>query len=260
MSNAPSSPFPWGPHALPPGGVEQSIQVGPLAFRMREEAGEVHVAWSRDPSAAALGGGEEADWQRWATAGPVAAIRCMPSFPVRALVVVPETPFHVTPGASARIYIRVPTVVNLQLEDDRETPLLSVPTLVMSNTWFGTPVDGELCFWLPTRARRTLITGHIEPHLVVCPLQIENHSREPLEVEKVAVRVEHLGIFSDGAGLWADETRVTYLADEEGSDLDMAGVGPREATGATLFVSPQTPLTRGFRARTFARLRWLSGF
>lgn len=257
--SAPTADFPWGRHSLELGS-EHTVDVGPLRFFFRGASNEMQVAWTRDSGEEVRGQEHSSDWQRWAVADTPEAAALRPAFPALPLVVAPETPFHLTPRASARIYVRIPAVAVFELDDGLETPLLDVPTQLMSNTWFGTPIDGELCLWLPTAAKRELSIEPLQPHLVTCPVQIENRSEEPLEVEKIAVRVEHLSIFTTGSALWADETRATYLADDEGSSLDMSGVAPREAHDAVLFTPARVPMTRGFRARTFARLKSLSRF
>ncbi len=131
--------------------------------------------------------------------------------------------------------------------------------ITLSDTWFGTLTDGELCYWLPTQARRSVTPEIFEPYLAICPLQLENRSHGDLDVIKIALRVSHLSIFQDEGRLWADGTRVRYRGDEEGSDIDMQRRAPDEAPGAELVMPPRTPVSRGLRTRTFARLKALSG-
>lgn len=169
-------------------------------------------------------------------------------------------PFHVIPGASARIYVRVPLVVSVNIADSEDTHLTEVPSVVLSNTWWGRVVDGELAYWLPTTARRHIGPEHFPPYLAVCPVLIQNRATESLEVEKVAIRGTHLSLFSTGSQLWGDQTTVVYRADEEGSEVDMTGAAPEQAAGATLISPAREPLSRGLRARTFARIKSISGF
>jgi hypothetical protein len=48
---------------------------------------------------------------------------------------------------------------------------------------------------------------------------------------------------------------VRYQGEDAGSRIDMSGRPPEEAPDAELLADPEEPLTRGFTARTFARLR-----
>lgn len=178
-----------------------------------------------------------------------------PAFPSRIVVVKPEDEFRLMQGARARVYLRIPLQVEVRVRPAPSPAVASVPTAVMSDTWWGSVHEGELGFWLDTRARRRIASGEFEEHLCICPLQLENRARNDLQVDKVALRVEHLSLFQDGQRLWADETRVRYLGDEEGSRIEMAGSAPVEAPGAVLLAPPRVPMERGFSARTFARLR-----
>ena len=257
MSSANVAPTPWREYHLE-GGETQSVVIGPLRIDLRRENGEIWIAWSRSVD------GESADapseWVRWAAPGVEGSVTLRPTLPDRALVVAPEVSFNLAPHSEARIYVRVPLVAQIVLGDRAQTVLREVPTIVMSNTWWGDFVGGELCYWLPTTARRTLEPEHFLSHLVACPVNIENRSESVLEAEKSAVRVAYLSIFGEEGRLWADETRVVYSGDEEGSEIDMLGEAPAEAPGAVLIAPPRQRGGRGFRARTFARLKSLSGF
>ena len=196
---------------------------------------------------------EEPDWTRWATASD-GAVLLAPVLPDRPAVVVPEVPFHLPPGARARVYVRIPLWARLALADGPDVTLVEIPSIVMSDTWWGDFVSGELAFWLPTQARRTLSDDVFEPHLVICPLELRNDSDDVLPVERIAVRVAHMTIFQDENGLWANEMRVRYEKDAEGSRIEM-GVGPPgEAVDATPIAPPRRRPERGFRALTFGRL------
>lgn len=244
---------PWGSHDVP-ADDELTFEVGPLQLRLRRAQGELRALVERE-------GEPEGDgrWIRWA-ADDVTRVSVAPLFPERPLVVEPEDPFWLLRGSEARIYVRVPIWVGLTGHGHVDHTLLRLPSVVASDTWWGTLSEGELCYWLSTRARRELAPGEVTPHMAVCPLQLVNHSEDDLHVEKIALRVAYLGLYGHGGGLWSDETRVVYTGDLDGSRLDMAGHAPPEAEGASLISSPARRMERGFRARTFRRLRSIAGF
>lgn len=239
---------PWGSHDVPDG-AELDLEIGPLSLALRRAQGELRARVERH-------GEPENDgrWTRWAA--DLERVTLTPTHAARPLVVEPDDPFWLVKGSEARIYVRVPVWVRLEGHVDGEThSLLHLPSAVASDTWWGTLAEGELCYWLPTRARRVLEASDILPHLVICPLQLVNHSEADLHVEKIALRVAYLSLFAHGEGLWSDETRVVYIGDAEGSRIEMAGSAPVEAPGASLLTPPARPMARGFRARTFRRLR-----
>lgn len=256
-------PPPWGEHDIPPDDTV-SIDVGPLILWFRARRDEIWVASkpgnrSRELEEAATRTPEDQDWVRWPVSGGADRISLSPMLPPRSVVVEPELAFRLLPRTEARIFVRVPLWVNVELASEPPAALAEIPSLILSDTWWGGFTEGELCYWLPTTARRHVETEVFSPHLVVCPLQLHNDSDEELQVEEIALRVAHLTGFSDAGRFWADETRVRYRGDGEGSDIEMSGEPPREASSAVEVAVPRSPLPRGFRARSFARLKTLPG-
>lgn len=249
-----TTPEPWGVHPVPDDG-ELTFTVGPLTLRVRRAAGELQALVVREGD---LAEAAPPRWNRWA-ADDLDQVDIAPRFPDRPLVVEPEDPFWLLSGAEARIFVRVPTWIRVDALARRRHELLVQPTQRASDTWWGTPTEGELCYWLSTRARRALEPGDAVAHMIVCPLQLVNRSDDDLAVHRIALRTAYLSLYAAEEGLWSDETRVTYTGDAEGSRLTMAGVPPREVPDATLIGPPALKAARGFRARTFLRLRTLTG-
>lgn len=267
---------PWGLVNLPEG-EPLSIRLGPREFWVSAQDGEIWVASAPVGSAAEPGGTTTAtpqppqpppgtEWTRWATPAGESQIVLRPALPDRTLVIEPDLPFRLLPRAEARVFVRVPLSVRVELPPQggpgAATPgslLTQFPSLLLSDTWWGDVMHGELAYWVPTTARRILRPELHQPHLAVCPLNLRNRSGSDLGVEKLALRVAHLSLFAwDGAGLWGDETTVTYQDSSEGSQIEMSGRAPVEAQGGRLVSAPRDPIQRGIRARTFDRLRSLS--
>lgn len=240
------TPFDWGDHEVPEGSPHV-LRLGPLRLHFTRVSDEIRLAWGRND--------DEPEWTRWAPAAWDGRIRLSPVHPDRLVVVQPQDDFWLMRGARARIYLRVPLHVQVEALGSSAQSLLRVPTQVLSDTWWGTPEEGELGYWLDTRARREMHDDEFLEHLCVCPLQLENTSRDDLLVDRIALRVAHLSVFREGERLWADETRVRYLGEDAGSRIEMAGRPPSEASGAERISPPAAPMVRGFTARTFARLR-----
>lgn len=255
---------PWGQHSLPDEGT-LSVEIGPLRLWARFRAGEVWLAHAagdwirRDAEPERKPPSEEEGWTRWPVPEGTTGLRLSPLFPPRSMVVKPELSFRLPPRSSARIYVRVPLWARVTAAGREDVPLVDVPTVELSDTWWGEFTDGELCYWLPTSARRRVRPGSFSPHVAMCPLELSNRSGRELEVAKIALRVAHLTLFRGDAGFWSDVTRVRYRGEDEGSDIDVSGQSPGEAGPTERAAEPRALLTRGFRARTFSRLRTLSG-
>lgn len=260
----------WGNHPIPPSGETRRLDIGPLTIWIKAVKNELWIASARDDEATP-GDGEgrseatppgDLDWSRWALKKAPQHLRITPVFSDAPLVVKPEHPFTILRYADARIYMRVPIWVRIEVSEEnrgRGTLLTEIPTQPLSETWWGDFLDGELGYWLSTSARREIRDEHFEPHLVICAVHLTNKSEDDLPVEKLAFRVEHLSIYDDDGKLWAEEVRVDYHGEAEGSEIHMIDRPPVEAAEATE-LSPARTQTRSLRARTFARLRALSGW
>ena len=236
------TPFDWGEHTVEPE-IETSLRLGPLDLAFTQESGEIRLRIG-DPL-----------WSRFVPGEWDGRIRLSPLLPDRLVLVKPESDFWLLRGARARIYIRVPLTVRIEALGPHPLTLIDVPTEPMSDTWWGTPEEGELSYWLDTRARREVHSGEFEEHLCICPLELKNFSAEDLKVGRIALRVAYLSVYRDGTRLWSDETRVHYVGGDAESRIEMAGRPPAEAPEATRVTGPRLAMSRGFTARTFARIR-----
>ncbi len=255
----------WGERALPASGETQRVDIGPLTLWLTALQNEVWLAFRRSSEGRPAPGDEppdDLDWSRWALSNTPHRLRLRPVLPDRLVVVKPEHPFTLLRKATARVYTRVPAWVRVEAVEGSRSKgktLVEIPTEVLSDTWWGDFLTGELGYWLTTKARRGLTPELFEPHLVMSTLQLVNRSDDALPVEKLAWRVEHLSTYEKDGRLWAEETTVSYLGDAEGSEIHMEDRPPEEADGAHE-ISAARAQVKGLRARTFLRLRALSGW
>ncbi|UCE04973.1 MAG: hypothetical protein JSW07_15300 [bacterium] len=228
--------------------TKEEIQIASLRVNSREE----QSSYSKEPP-------EDINWSRWALKQKQTIIKLSPQFPDRPVVVKPESPFRISNGAEARIYIRVPLWVRIELAAKLSATLLEIPIVILSNTWFGNFFEGELCYWISTGARRQIDPDPARPYLAISPNQLINKSEDDLLVEKICLRVANLSLFSDGKQLWSDETKVFYKGVNEVSQVKVGGVPPSEVPAAKLISSPRIPTKKGLAAITFATLKDLPG-
>lgn len=243
------TPFDWGEHPVHED-RETSLELGPLQLHFTRQAGEIRLAHRRKGDADGL------RWGRWVPGeGWDGRIALTPTFPDRPVIVKPEDEFWLLKEAEARIYVRIPLVVRVEALGTARRTVAEIPTSVLSDTWWGTPQAGELCYFLDTKARRAMAPGEFLEHLCVCPLHLQNRSPDDLLVTRIALRPAHLSIYRDGTRLWSELTSVRYMGEEEASVLDVASAPPEEAGSPERLTPAEVPMARGFTARTFARLR-----
>jgi len=255
------SPFSWGRYRIP---TEDPLvlRIGEVAVFVRTKQDEIwisHLPAPGDGPSPPPPPDSHEHWERWGASQSPDEVEVLPLFPDRALVLRPENPFHLLPGARARIYVRVPLWIRLSVPGTSGGTILELPTIPLSETWWGDYLEGETSYWLPIRARRSAPRELMTGDRIFCPLALANEAEEELPVEQILLRCRHLAVFRGQESLWSDEVRVRYRGEDVGSELEMTGRTPREAPGAPQLTPPRSPLTRGFTARTFARLRRLPG-
>ena len=281
----PALPAPWGEHELK-GKGPVPLRIGPRDLWMEALEGEVRICHRDTPldytspddtspddtlpgdtslsdPADIAPTPEDPGWSRWATPGGETTVHLVPSFPDRTLVLQPERPFRLLPHAEARIFVRIPLTVRFEVPLPGSVPhlfLTEIPAIRMSDTWWGDFMEGELTYWLNTKARRAIAPELHVRHMAVCALDLSNESSIDLNVDKLAFRVAHLSPFTDAEGrFWASESSVHYQGEALGSRIEISDDAPAEAGPTTLARGPRVRLPRGFRARTFERLRVLPG-
>lgn len=246
----------WGDVALSTGESASRI-FGTLNVQIERAEREVWLRTHRGTEAEMDAPPEE--WRRWAT-NEETRIQVRPAMPDRMLVVSHEYEYHLPPQTESRVYVRIPLWVQVVLLDG-ERPLVAadIPSIVLSDTWWGDLGEGSLGYWLSTRARGEVTDDLFLPHIGMCPLRLINDSDEALPTDRFTVRAPHLTLFRDGKRNWTDEVTVRYEASDEGSEIRFAAAPPDEAPDARELAAPRVPEVRGFRAKTFDRLKSLSG-
>jgi hypothetical protein len=242
--------FDWKVIPVPASGTGH-LAVGPLHLHLRMADGELRIGHGT-----ATEGAEGARWSRWAPREEWnRELRLRPALPARTIVVRPEEEFWLGQGASARIYVRIPVWVQIEAGDRPDAALLTLPTQVLSDTWWGSAEEGELCYYLQTTARRVMRPDEFPEHLCVCAVQLVNDSDHALLVDRIALRTAYLAIYRDGERLLGTTTRVRYRGAELESELSVEEGPPADAGSPVLMTPAPERMARGFTARTFARLR-----
>ncbi len=82
----------------------------------------------------------------------------------RSVVVRPTTPFSIREGQEVTLYITTPLWVRVEVED-MKYPLRDIPTIRLSDTWFGNDtLSGELCYAGKLAGRLSLEDVHKLPY------------------------------------------------------------------------------------------------
>lgn len=134
-------------------------------------------------------------------------VRLRPRVPDRPIVARPERPLVILPHRSVTVFVGVPMWARLELADGTE--LAEVPAVQMHDTWFGTPLDGQLCFATKTMLVRDRASLPRRAHRAVCEVRLRNETDEALEIERLRLPAPALEVFEDPDGLlWTSAVEV----------------------------------------------------
>lgn len=186
------------------------------------------------------------NWKRWALEHEAKEVRFWPAFPDRALVVKTRIPVIVPPKTSVELFINLPIWLEVSVkQEDKYYTLEKIAPSKLSNTWYGTHFEGELCYALKSRARRSLEDLSEDPLRAVCLFTIKNRSEVSLPVEKIRINPSHLSIYLAKRRLWTNSVSVTFEGGQEHSKLHYESEAPKTLSKAELIREADEGANRG---------------
>lgn len=259
----------WKPFEIEP---DQCFvtQIGPLKIWLRTKGDEIHIAVRResDPDSVFLLNApgsirgadvEGLDWSRWVCGRDRHTVGLVPKTPCRPVVVRPEVPVNLPPKQKAVFFVRVPCWVAVTVGDPDPILLCEEPSIVLSNTWFGDPTSGDLCYSMRTRARRHNVDTQVEPHRLVCPVTISNIANKGVDITRFCVHVEHLNVFFGQTRLWTNGVSITFKGENEVSQVAYSQAAPEYEPAGEMLSKARKPLKKPLLQRSLGDLNWLGG-
>lgn len=203
---------------------------------------------------------EPLEWNRFVCADDSNIIQLLPALQDRAVVVGSEMSVKIFPDNNALFFLSIPIWIQIYAGENKKIMLTEIPTIVLSNTWFGDPTTGELCYSIMTRARRSIDDVEIYPHIVVCPVQIINRSQINLDFQKLSVHVEHFKIYSGHKRLWTNEVYINFVSEDQLSKVEFSDKIPAFEEGCTLLCEERVAVDKSILKRSISILKYFTTF
>ncbi|TVR52344.1 MAG: hypothetical protein EA425_05175 [Puniceicoccaceae bacterium] len=243
-------------------GTRLYFEYGPLALRLERTAEEGHLGIKRDrPDDTCHVEVDPDDWQisiseRFAFDQSWDVLRPTPVLPERSVVVRPDHALKIPPGEDVLFFVSIPLSIRLLASGNgREVALSTVPTMVLSNTWFGDPTEGELCFALKTTARRSLGEIIHRPWRVIAPITMHNRADSNLDLQRLCIQVKHLGIFLGRSFLWTHPIDAVHRGGDHPIEFNFGADAPAFEPIRQTFAQPREVRKESFLKRSFHTLR-----
>lgn len=140
--------------------------------------------------------------------------------------------------------------------DGGRTVLRELPSLRLSDTWFGsTTREGELAYALRSSARTRLDEMPLRSHRILTPVVLENRASDALLLERLNLPVPFLSVFEEEArGLWTECVHMLRTEEGDTARLDVRRGPPEETSGAVKRSGPRRTHETGHLFRAFGSL------
>ncbi|MFU8779829.1 MAG: hypothetical protein ACNA71_02240 [Kiritimatiellia bacterium] len=250
----------WGGQKLVANAVSR-YRVGPLCIWLERRGDELHYAFSRKDIDVPLNDVEKPDhieWSRWICGEGDLDLELKPSLPPRPVVVRPVMPLTILPGQTVRFFVSIPVYVAgilVDTQSGKSVTAFEEPTVILSNSWFGQPVDGTLCYALRTRARRAIEELRTDAHFAICPMELRNMSDGALFFDRLLLRTSRLGVYRGSQHLWTSVATLAYHGEMPLPELQYAAEVPGYDGAKSLFAAPREQIKRGMMDRAWEGIR-----
>ena len=250
---------------------EYRCQIGPLVLWLRRRFDEIQIAVDRVDaetveseaitfSVVEKKADSSLDWKRWVVGESSDTISIVPVMPDRPVVVRPEVPVKIPEGHEALFFLSIPVWVKIVVNNAKEIVLCQEPSILLSNTWFGDPMNGELCYSLRTKARREIVGAAAKPHRAACPVRILNTTKAQLDVDRFCVHVEHLNTYRGTNRLWTNEVCIKFQGEEAVSKVDYMQKKPKYENVGEIVSKAETVWQKTLFKKSLGTFKSLTGF
>jgi hypothetical protein len=198
------------------------------------------------------------EWRHYLSreSGPV---RPQPALPDRAIVAKPDRSLTLLAGESAQFFLEIPVWFRMNV-GERLVQVFEEPIGVMSNTWFGDPVNGELCYVLATRLHQGMSSIVPTAWRAVCPMAVTNDSATNLAFERICLHVQNLAVFRGDDRLWTNALSVLFRGAEQASHIQVSSGPPGFQAGLAPAAPARQPAESWDIRKTFSRFREFADF
>ncbi|MBW6515023.1 MAG: DUF432 domain-containing protein [Candidatus Cloacimonetes bacterium] len=200
---------------------------------------------------------DSSNWKRWIVPEEPLKLKFIPVMPDRPVVVRPESAIQILPGNKTRFFVSIPVWVRIATEKD-ET-LTDIPTLIPSNTWFGEPLTGELCYAVKSKTITNFEHRKVKVYTAICPIFIENHSPSNFFFRRISIHTEFLGIYAGQKHLWTNQLDVKIEGDDQKSYIDFSESAPEIEKISGQLSAPREVPTKKLYRKMFADLPFIKG-
>lgn len=186
----------------------KELTIGDCSLSIKKNSHELHIHTNYNNSI--YKNENDNQWSRYLIKENFNSIKIMPELPDKDIIVKTDFPFWLTKNANSLIFFKIPLWISICIEGKNPIKVIDIPSVVLSDTWFGDLDNGHICYFISTSAKANANLDELKPHLALSSLNIENKSDENLLIEKLCIEVENSTLFLENEKLFTDHMNVSY--------------------------------------------------
>lgn len=165
-------------------------------------------------------------WNRLIASHNNLKVKLLPVMPDRSIVIRPDKTIIIPQGFSTQFHIPIPVWLRLSIMRESEIVVCETPSQQLSDTWFGDPISGDLCYNYNSMLYRYIDNISLKAHHAICPVEIQNSSKADLNFQRFCLHVKHLAIFSSNDTLWTNPVTVNFRGKDQVSQVSITPKPP----------------------------------
>ncbi|MBN2534139.1 MAG: hypothetical protein JXB88_14715 [Spirochaetales bacterium] len=245
------------------------LKMGFLTIWIKQVEQDLYIAWKRyddeqDISKLAIcesgPDSQELSWSRWIFHSRSPSLFIKPCLPDRPLIIKPEIPIIIPRGNGGSFFINVP--VWIQIGVNEETPLVlnEIPIYILSNSWFGDTISGELCYSKNSLIRKNYLDLEDKSWNAVCAIQMKNNSKSELSFDRFCLHTENLTLYAGEKRLWTSQVKIEFQGEGQLSHVTLSKIRPGFEKSVKTMNKPRKEIDDNIIKKSFQFLKTITGF
>lgn len=239
-------------------------RVGKLELYIKVKGKDLYIGHSyseqkREPEVAVESSAPlEMKWLRFILPDHQRTVRLRPALPDRPVIAEAGETIRILSKQKTHFFIPIPFWIRLYLVGGKEQLFYEVPTLKLSNTWFGPPESGALCYASSVDFYNELQSA-LSEECAVIPLSINNSSNSFFDLKKAAVYGNYLNIYRGEKGLLTNVETINYFSDDRVT-FELGSKKPSMEEDVELFIKAREPFNSSIIKKSVYLLKSFSNF
>jgi len=238
-------------------------KIGPLTLVIRSLSGEWQLSYERssdfvenendwDVDVSNITPDQLSEFSRYVFRETSDLLTITPMLADRSVVSRPISPFNLTAGEEATLYVSSPLWLALGVGSSSKK-LCEIGIQRPSDTWFGTSTrEGELCYASSTHCHLNLENITPRSFRAVTPVVIRNQADSTLLIERLNLPAPLLPLYAEEDNrLWTSTVTLIRESDGDIAELIIDQQAPTEAQTAMLLSKPRKASSGNVLIRTF---------